>query len=553
MEDIEIARLCKPKKINEITESMGVPDEFIEQYGKYKAKIMNKYINDLQSKEDGKVILVTSINPTPLGEGKTTVSIGLADGLRRLGERSILALREPSMGPVFGIKGGATGGGYAQIVPMEDINLHFTGDIHAITSANNLLSAMIDNHLYFGNKLKIKRVTWRRCLDINDRTLRKIRVGLSDEKRMVQRTDGFDISVASEIMAIFCLAKDLDDLKRRLGNIIVGYNESDEPVFAKDLKADGAMTVLLKDAFNPNIVQTLEGTPAIVHGGPFANIAHGCNSVVATKLAMKLGKYVITEAGFGADLGAEKFLDIKCRNADIKPSATVCVATIKALKYHGGQKIDDIKNENLECLNKGIKNLLKHVNNLKNVYKQNVVVAINRYVQDTESEIELLKNKLAEAHVPMSLTEVWAKGGEGAIDLAQKVIEITEEKSCLEFAYSLNETIEEKIKNVATKVYGARDVMFSDEAKAEIERIEKMGYKHYPVCIAKTQYSFSDNPKNLLCEDEFDINVREVILKNGAEFIVAITGNIFTMPGLPESPSAERIGLDDYENIIGLF
>ena len=553
MEDIEIARLCKPKKINEITESLGIPDEFIEQYGKYKAKIMNKYINDLQSKEDGKVILVTSINPTPLGEGKTTVSIGLADGLRRLGERSILALREPSMGPVFGIKGGATGGGYAQIVPMEDINLHFTGDIHAITSANNLLSAMIDNHLYFGNKLKIKRVTWRRCLDINDRTLRKIKVGLSDEKRMVQRTDSFDISVASEIMAIFCLAKDLDDLKRRLGNIIIGYNESDEPVFAKDLKADGAMTVLLKDAFNPNIVQTLEGTPAIVHGGPFANIAHGCNSVVATKLAMKLGKYVITEAGFGADLGAEKFLDIKCRNADIKPSATICVATIKALKYHGGQKINEIKEENLECLNKGIENLLKHVHNLKNVYKQKVIVAINRYMQDTDSEIELLRNRLADEDIPMSLTEVWAKGGEGAIDLAQKVIEVTEERPNLEFAYSLNESIEEKIKDVAIKVYGAKDVIFSDEARVEIERIEKLGYNHYPVCIAKTQYSFSDNPKNLLCEEEFDINVREIILKNGAEFIVAITGNIFTMPGLPEVPSAERIKLDDYENIVGLF
>ena len=553
MEDIEIARLCKPKKINEITESLGIPDEFIEQYGKYKAKILNKYINELQSKEDGKVILVTSINPTPLGEGKTTVSIGLADGLRRIGEKSILALREPSMGPVFGIKGGATGGGYAQIVPMEDINLHFTGDIHAITSANNLLSAMIDNHLYFGNKLKIKRVTWRRCLDINDRTLRKIKVGLSDEKRMVQRTDSFDISVASEIMAIFCLAKDLDDLKRRLGNIIIGYNESDEPVFAKDLKADGAMTVLLKDAFNPNIVQTLEGTPAIVHGGPFANIAHGCNSVVATKLAMKLGKYVITEAGFGADLGAEKFLDIKCRNADIKPSATICVATIKALKYHGGQKINEIKEENLECLNKGIENLLKHVHNLKNVYKQKVIVAINRYMQDTDSEIELLRNRLADEDIPMSLTEVWAKGGEGAIDLAQKVIEVTEERPNLEFAYSLNESIEEKIKDVAIKVYGAKDVIFSDEARVEIERIEKLGYNHYPVCIAKTQYSFSDNPKNLLCEEEFDINVREIILKNGAEFIVAITGNIFTMPGLPEVPSAERIKLDDYENIVGLF
>ena len=553
MEDIEIARMHTPKKICEITEMLGIPDEFVELYGKYKAKIMNKYMNELQSVNDGKVILVTSINPTPLGEGKTTVSIGLADALHRINKKTVLALREPSAGPVFGIKGGATGGGYAQIVPMEDINLHFTGDIHAITAANNLLSAMIDNHLYFGNKLRIKRVTWRRCLDLNDRVLRKVRIGLSDSNRMVQRDDAFDISVASEVMAIFCLAKDLEDLQRRLGNIIIGYDVDDKPVFARDLKADGAMTVLLKDAFNPNVVQTLEGTPAIVHGGPFANIAHGCNSVVATKMAMKLGEYVITEAGFGADLGAEKFFDIKCQMTGIVPAAVVCVATIKALKYHGGQHIGDIANENLECLDNGIENLLRHVDNIKNKFKRPVVVAVNRYVQDTESEIELLGIRLEEAGVPMSLTEVWAKGGEGALDLAKKVIDIAENKPEICFTYSLDEPISDKIRNVAQKVYGARDVVFSEEATAEIQRIEQMGYGKYPVCIAKTQYSFSDDAKNLRCEEPFDIHVREIVLRNGAEFVVAVTGNIFTMPGLPEVPAAERIGMDEFENIVGLF
>ena len=553
MEDIEIARMHTPKKICEITEMLGIPDEFVELYGRYKAKIMNKYMNEIQSANDGKVILVTSINPTPLGEGKTTVSIGLADGLRRMNKKAVLALREPSAGPVFGIKGGATGGGYAQIVPMEDINLHFTGDIHAITAANNLLAAMIDNHLYFGNKLRIKRVTWRRCLDLNDRVLRKVRIGLSDSNRMVQRDDAFDISVASEVMAIFCLARDLDDLQRRLGNIIIGYDVNDRPVFARDLKADGAMTVLLKDAFNPNVVQTLEGTPAIVHGGPFANIAHGCNSVVATKMAMKLGEYVITEAGFGADLGAEKFFDIKCQMTGIVPAAVVCVATIKALKYHGGQKIEDIANEDLECLGNGIENLLRHVDNIKNKFKRPVVVAVNRYVQDTESEIELLSIRLEEAGVPMSLTEVWTKGGEGALDLAQKVIEIAENKPEICFAYSLDESISDKIRNVAKKVYGARDVVFSDEASAEIQRIEQMGYGMYPVCIAKTQYSFSDDAKNLRCKEPFDIHVREILLRNGAEFVVAVTGNIFTMPGLPEVPAAEKIRLNEFENIVGLF
>lgn len=553
MEDIEIARSVVPKRINEIAENLKIPDEYIEQYGKYKAKISNDYIYELKDKKDGKIVLVTSINPTPLGEGKTTISIGLSDAINKLGKKSVLALREPSLGPVFGIKGGATGGGYAQVIPMEDINLHFTGDIHSITSANNLLSAMIDNHLYFGNKLGLKKIIWKRCVDLNDRSLRKVEVGLSNEKRQVPREDGFDITVASEIMAIFCLAKDLDDLKRRLGNIVIGYNYEDKPVFAKDLKAEGAMCVLLKDAFNPNLVQTLEGNPAIIHGGPFANIAHGCNSVVATKMAMKIGDYVITEAGFGADLGAEKFLDIKCRYAGIEPDCVVCVATIKALKYHGGQQIADIKNENLECLDKGIENLLKHVDNIKNKFKKPVLVAINRYVQDTENEIKLLSDRLKEKEIELSLADVWAKGSEGAIDLATKVMKIAEENSKLEFMYDLDESIQDKIRDVAKKVYGAEDVEFSDDAIAEIERIEKLGYGNYPVCIAKTQYSFSDDAKNLRCENPFKIYVKEIILKNGAEFIVAITGNIFTMPGLPEIPSAEKITLDDSGNIVGLF
>ena len=497
MKDIDIARSVVAKKINEVTANLGIPDEYIEQYGKYKAKISNKYMNELVDKDDGKLILVTAINPTPLGEGKTTVSIGLADALNKLDKKAILALREPSLGPVFGIKGGATGGGYAQIIPMEDINLHFTGDIHAITSANNLLAAMIDNHLYFGNKLKIKRITWKRCVDLNDRSLRKIQIGLSGEKRQLPREDGFDISVASEIMAIFCLSKDLEDLRRRLGNIIIGYNEEDMPVFAKDLKAEGAMTVLLKDAFNPNIVQTLEGNPAIIHGGPFANIAHGCNSVVATKMALKLRDYTITEAGFGADLGAEKFFDIKCRNAGLLPSAVVCVATIKALKYHGGLSLSEIQNEDFDSLREGANNLLKHIDNIKNKFKLPVVVAINRYEQDTESEIELLKSILAEHEVEMSLTEVWSKGSEGALDLAQKVVAAIENKNEFTYMYELSESISDKIRKVAQKVYGAEDVEFSEEAKREIERIEKLGYGTYPVCIAKTQYSFSDDAKNL--------------------------------------------------------
>ena len=557
MKDIDIARSIKMKKITEITDKLNIKDDYVEPYGRYKAKISNKIFNEIDENKNknGKLILVTSINPTPLGEGKTTVAIGLSDGLNRLNKKAVLALREPSLGPVFGIKGGATGGGYAQVVPMEDINLHFTGDIHAITSANNLLSAMIDNHIFHGNELKIKKVIWKRCVDLNDRKLRKVEVGLSSEKGMTKREDGFDISVASEIMAIFCLATDLKDLKRRLGNIIIGYNEDDKPVFAKDLKAEGAMTVLLKDAFNPNIVQTLEGNPAIIHGGPFANIAHGCNSIIATKMALKLGDYVITEAGFGADLGAEKFLDIKCRKAGFKPDAVVCVATIKALKYHGGQEINDIENENLEYLDKGIENLLKHVDNLKNKFGLNVVVAINRYLQDTDKEIKLLEKRLKEKGVELSLTEVWAKGGKGAEDLAKKVIKLCDEKSDFKYMYEDSDDVIEKIRKVAKKVYGAEDVQISDEAKKNLEEIRKAGIdiSNYPVCIAKTQYSFSDDPKNLLCEEPFDIHVKEIIVKNGAEFLVVITGNIFTMPGLPKRPAAENIDLDENENIVGIF
>lgn len=553
MEDVEIARNTKLERIEKISEGIGILDEELETYGKYKAKISLKANNRLKNKKDGKLILVTAINPTPLGEGKTTMAIGLADGLRKIGKKSILALREPSLGPVFGIKGGATGGGHSQIAPMEDINLHFTGDIHAITSANNLLSAMIDNHIYFGNELGFDRVTWKRCVDLNDRQLRKVETGLSGEKNIVPREDGFDISVASEIMAIFCLATDLNDLKRRIGNIIVGYTKGNKPITARDLKADGALTVLLKGAINPNLVQTLEHTPAIVHGGPFANIAHGCNSIIATKMAMKLGDYVVTEAGFGADLGAEKFLDIKCRIANIKPDAVVCVATIKALKYHGGMPKDEIKHENLEALERGFNNLLRHVDNLKNKYGLNVIVAINKYTHDTEKEIEFLRNKLKEYDIDLSLVESWEKGGEGAANLANQIVELTEKESKLNYAYDLNESIKEKINDVATKIYGAEGVEFTEKAEEKIQEIEKMGFGNLPVCIAKTQYSFSDDQKNLECLKPFKIHVNDIILKSGAEFIVAITGKIMTMPGLPRVPAAEQIDLDKDGNIVGIF
>ena len=553
MEDVEIARNTKLEKIDIIANKLGINEEELEPYGRYKAKINLKIKERLQNKQNGKLILVTAINPTPLGEGKTTMAIGLADGLQKIGKKSVLALREPSLGPVFGIKGGATGGGHSQIAPMEDINLHFTGDIHAITSANNLLSAMIDNHIYFGNELGFDRVTWKRCVDLNDRQLRKVETGLSGEKNIVPREDGFDISVASEIMAIFCLATDIKDLKRRIGNIIVGYTKENKPITARDLKADGALTVLLKDAINPNLVQTLEHTPAIVHGGPFANIAHGCNSIIATKLALKLGDYVVTEAGFGADLGAEKFLDIKCRKAEIKPDAVVCVATIKALKYHGGMPKEEIKNENIEALERGIQNLLKHIDNLKNKFGLNVIVAINKYTHDTEKEIEFLKNKLQEYNIDLSLVESWEKGGEGAIDLANKIVELTQKDSKLNYTYDLEESIKDKINDVATKIYGATRVNYSKEAEERIKQIEELGFGNLPVCIAKTQYSLSDNPKNLECLEPFEINVQDIILKAGAEFVVAITGKIMTMPGLPRVPAAEKIDLDEKGNIVGIF
>ena len=553
MEDIEIARNTQLEKITKIAEKLNIQEDRLEQYGKYKAKISPEVYKNLKDKKDGKLILVTAINPTPLGEGKTTMAIGLADGLRKIGKNAVLALREPSLGPVFGIKGGATGGGHSQIAPMEDINLHFTGDIHAITSANNLLSAMIDNHIYFGNELGFDRVVWKRCVDLNDRQLRVVNTGLSQEKNIVPRMDGFDISVASEIMAIFCLATDINDLKRRIGNIIVGYTKENKPITAKDLKADGAMTVLLKDAINPNLVQSLEQTPAIVHGGPFANIAHGCNSIIATKLALKLGDYVVTEAGFGADLGAEKFLDIKCRKANLKPDAVVCVATIKALKYHGGMPKEDIKNESIEYLAKGFENLERHIDNLKNRYGLNVIVAINKYTHDTEAEIKFLQEKLQEKGINLSLVESWEKGGEGAKDLAQKIVDLVQEPSDFKFAYELNETIENKIKAIAQKIYGAEDVEFTEEAKLHIKEIEDLGYSNLPVCIAKTQYSFSDDPKNLECKEPFNIHVQDVVLRAGAEFIVVLTGKIMTMPGLPKIPSAENIDLDKNGNIVGIF
>ena len=553
MTDIEIQRDAKLKNINKIISDLNIDEKYVEQYGKYKAKIDNSIMDSLKNKKDGKLILLTAINPTPLGEGKTTVAIGLADALNQIGKNAILALREPSMGPVFGIKGGATGGGYAQIAPMEDINLHFTGDIHAISAANNLLAAVIDNHIYQGNELRFKKVTWKRCVDMNDRALREIRINLADEKKNIPRDDSFDITVASETMAIFCLAKDLSDLKRRLGNVIVGYNENDEPIYAKDLKVEGSMTALLKDAFNPNIVQTLENNPAIVHGGPFANIAHGCNSVVATKMALKLGDYIVTEAGFGADLGAEKFLDIKCRKAGLTPDAVACVATIRALKYHGGSTVDEVFDKNIDALKRGISNLMHHINNLKNIYGLNVVVAINKFYKDNEEEIEYLENYLKENQVPYALCDVWSKGGKGAIDLANIIVENAKKKNSFKFAYDDQDSIEEKILKVSQKVYGAKEVIYSDKAKKELKRIKELKLEKYPVCIAKTQYSFSDDPKNLECKEPFNINVSDILIKNGAEFIVAITGKIYTMPGLPKIPTATKIDVDEKGNITGIF
>ena len=553
MTDIEIARNTKLDNIVDVAKKVDVGEEDLELYGKYKAKFSSELYGKVKDRKDGKLILVTAISPTPLGEGKTTMSIAIADGLRKINKKSILALREPSLGPVFGIKGGATGGGKVQVAPMEDINLHFTGDIHAITAANNLLASLIDNHIYFGNELKFKEVVWKRCVDLNDRQLRVVETGLSGESKIVPRRDKFDITVASEIMAVLCLSENIKDLKEKLGNILIGYNEEDKPIYAKDLNAQGAMAVLLKDAIKPNLVQTLEHTPAIIHGGPFANIAHGCNSIVATKLALKLADYTVTEAGFGADLGAEKFLDIKCRKAGIKPDAVVIVATIKALKYHGGIEKDKIQEENIEGLEKGMDNLFRHVSNIKDKFGLNVIVAINRFNSDTEAEIECLRKHLEEKGVELSLVEGWAKGGEGAIDIAQKLVDLTEKEENFQYMYELNEGIKEKIEKVATKIYGAKGVVFEEAAQKEMKRIEELGYANLPVCIAKTQYSFSDDPKNLECKDEYNITIRDLELKTGAGFIVALAGKIMTMPGLPRVPAAESIDIDENGEVVGIF
>lgn len=553
MGDIDIAKSAKLQKISDIAKKIDIKEEYLEQYGKYKAKIDLEISKELENKKNGKLILVTSINPTPLGEGKTTVSIGLTDGLNKIGKKTVAALREPSLGPVFGIKGGATGGGYSQVAPMEEINLHFTGDIHAITSANNLLSAIIDNHIYYGNELEFEKVTWKRCLDLNDRQLRKVNTGLSNEKNIVPREDGFDITVASEIMAVLCLSENIQDLKEKISNIIIGYNKKGNPIKVKDLNAQGALTVLLKDAIKPNLVQTLENNPCLIHGGPFANIAHGCNSIIATKLALKLGDYVVTEAGFGADLGAEKFLDIKCRKANLKPDAVVCVATIKALKYHGGMEKDQIQNENVDALIKGTKNILKHIENLRDKFGLNVVVAINKYNTDTNSEIETLTKILNDNNVELSLCENWEKGSAGITDLAEKVVKLCDSGSDFKFVYELNESIESKINKICTNIYGATGVEYSEKSKQAIELIKKMGYEKLPICIAKTQYSFSDDPKNLECKEPFRIHVEDVILKTGAGFIVILTGKIMTMPGLPRIPAAENIDIDENGEIVGIF
>jgi len=555
LSDIEIAQSCKMKHISEIAKVAGIDDKYIEQYGKYKAKVDLSLLNETE-KEDGKLILVTAITPTPAGEGKTTTTIGLADGLKRIGKNVTVALREPSLGPVFGVKGGAAGGGYAQVVPMEDINLHFTGDFHAIGAANNLLAAMLDNHIQQGNALGIdvRRITWKRCVDMNDRQLRFIVDGMGGRANGVPREDGFDITVASEIMAVLCLSSSISDLKQRLARIIVGYTFDDKPVTCGELKAAGAMAALLKDALKPNLVQTLEGTPALVHGGPFANIAHGCNSVTATKLALKLGDYTVTEAGFGADLGAEKFLDIKCRMAGLTPSAVVVVATVRALKMHGGLAKTELGNENLVALENGIPNLLRHVSNIKNVYKLPCVVAVNRFPTDTDKEIDFIIAKCRELGVNTVLSTVWAEGGKGGEALAKEVVRLCEEeKGDFTFSYEDDCSIEDKIEAVVTKVYGGDGVIYMPAAKKQIESLAKLGFGKCPVCIAKTQYSFSDDPTKLGAPTGFKVTVKSVKISAGAGFIVVLTGDILTMPGLPKSPAAERIDVDDDGVIHGLF
>ena len=552
--DIEIAQETTMQHITEVAKTAGVDAKYLEQYGNYKAKVDYNILNETPERS-GKLVLVTAINPTPAGEGKTTTTVGLADGMKKLGKNVLVALREPSLGPVFGVKGGAAGGGYAQVVPMEDINLHFTGDFHAIGAANNLLAAMLDNHIYQGNKLGIdpRRITWRRCVDMNDRQLRFVTDGLGGRVNGVPREDGYDITVASEIMAVLCLASDITDLKNRLARLVVGYTYDEKPVTAGDLNAQGAMAALLKDAIKPNLVQTLEHTPAFVHGGPFANIAHGCNSVTATKIALRLSDYTITEAGFGADLGAEKFLDIKCRMAGLKPSAVVVVATIRALKYNGGVAKADLGNENLEALEKGMPNLLKHVSNITNVYKLPCVVAINRFPLDTEAELKLVEDKCRELGVNVALSEVWAKGGEGGIALAEEVIRLCEQPNDFTFAYELDATIEEKITAIVQKIYGGKDVLFTANAQKQIQQLTALGFDKMPICMAKTQYSLTDDQTKLGAPTGFTVTVRNVKVSAGAGFLVALTGDIMTMPGLPKVPAAERIDVDATGKISGLF
>ena len=552
--DIEIAQAAEPKPIYEVARLAEIDEKYIEPYGKTKAKIDLSFLGECKARK-GKLILVTAITPTPAGEGKTTTTIGLGDGLRRIGKKAVLALREPSLGPVFGIKGGATGGGHAQVIPMEDINLHFTGDFHAIGAANNLLAAMLDNHIYQGNALGIdpRKITWKRCVDMNDRQLRSVIDGIGGMTGGVPREDGYDITVASEIMAVFCLATSIKNLKERLSKIIVGYTYDDKPVTAGDLKAAGAMAALLKDALRPNLVQTLEGTPAIVHGGPFANIAHGCNSVIATETALRLGDYAVTEAGFGADLGAEKFFDIKCRAAGFEPSAVVIVATVRALKMHGGAEKNELSEENITALEKGMPNLLRHVANIKNVYGLPCVVTVNRFPTDTEAELSVVIDECRKLGVNVVLSEVWAKGGEGGEALAREVVRLCDEKSMFDFAYSLDRTIKEKIDQIVKRVYGGDGIRISPNAEKQIKKLETLGFGSLPVCIAKTQYSFSDDPKKLGAPEHFTVTVKNVKVSAGAGFIVALTGDIMTMPGLPKIPAAENIDVDENGKISGLF
>ena len=554
LSDIEIAQSCTPQPITAIARTAGVDEQYLELYGNYKAKVDYRLLREVERPE-GKLVLVTAINPTPAGEGKTTTTVGLADGLRRLGQNAMVALREPSMGPVFGIKGGAAGGGWAQVIPMEDINLHFTGDFHAIGAANNLLAAMMDNHIQQGNALGIdpKRITWRRCVDMNDRQLRNIVDGLGGRVNGCPREDGFDITVASEIMAVLCLSSDLMDLKARLARIIVGYTYDGRPVTAHDLKAEGAMAALLKDALKPNLVQTLEGTPAFIHGGPFANIAHGCNSVMATRMAMRLADYAITEAGFGADLGAEKFLDIKCRFAGLTPSAVVVVATVRALKNHGGVPKAELNTENLEALEKGLPNLLRHVENITKVYGLPCVVAINAFPTDTEAELKLVEDKCRALGVNVALSEVWAKGGEGGMALAEEVVRLCEQPNDFRFAYDAAASIEEKLNAIVTKVYHGDGVVLTPNARKQMAQLTDLGYGNLPICMAKTQYSFSDDQKLLGAPDGFTVTVRNIKVSAGAGFLVALTGDIMTMPGLPKVPAAEKIDVDENGKITGLF